>query len=250
VAETPERFAPGALGHSVVPLDQGLLGVREPVELEVVVVVDELGQALQHLRQRHRLLAGVQQERRDALQRHLGDDAQRAEADPGGAEPGVLLVDLDDLAVGGDQLHADHGGRDAVQLPAGAVRAGRRGPGHRLRVDVAQVGQGQPQLEQPGVELVQRDAGLDAHPPGSVVMGEHVVHPVEAEQEPVGRGDRGERVPGAVGLDGQALRPRHLDQLHDLGGRLGVHDASGMGGDAAAPAGPGLAHPKLFPSPR
>ena len=139
--EAAERLALGALGHPVVALDQRLLGVREPVELEVVVVVDELGQPLEHLRQRHRLLARVQQERRDALQRHLGDDAQCAEAHPGRAEPWVLLVDLDDLAVGGDELHADHGRRDAVQLPAGAVGAGRRGPGHRLRVDVAEVGQ-------------------------------------------------------------------------------------------------------------
>ena len=156
----------------------------------MVVVLDQLGQALDHLRQRHRLLARVQQERGDALQRHLGDDAERAEAHPGGAEPRVLLVDLDDLALGGDELHADDGRGDAVQLPAGAVGAGRDGAGHRLRVDVTEVGQREPERLQLRVELVQRHAGLHADASGRRVVREHVVHPVEAEQHAVGRGDR------------------------------------------------------------
>ena len=117
----------------------------------------------------------------------------------------MVLVDLDDVALRRDQLHPDDGGRDAMQAAPGAVGAGRDGAGHRLRVDVTEVGEGEPEREQLRVELVQRHARLDAHASGRRVVGEHVVHSVETEQHAVGRGDRGERVAGTVGLDRKAL---------------------------------------------
>ena len=45
---------------------------------------------VEHVVERLDRLAGVEVERRHALQRHLGDDAERAEADPGDAQQVVV----------------------------------------------------------------------------------------------------------------------------------------------------------------
>jgi hypothetical protein len=73
-------------GQPVVPLDQGLAAVGEPVELEVVVGRGQLVELLENLVHRLRALVGQQRERRHAAQRHGADHAERAQADPCGRE--------------------------------------------------------------------------------------------------------------------------------------------------------------------
>src|SRR4051812_30875678 len=74
-------------GEAVVALRQRDVGVREPVELEVLVAVGELVELLHHPVERHRLLVRLEDEGRLALQGDGGDDPECAEPYPGGFEP-------------------------------------------------------------------------------------------------------------------------------------------------------------------
>ncbi len=130
----------------------------------MVVALDVVGQAGQHVPQRGRPFVRVQHERVHATQGHLGDHADRAHPDEcGGEQVRVLLAGAaHDLTSAGDQLQfGDERGQAAVPL-AGAVRAGGERAGDRLHVDVAEVGHGQTVPGEFGVERGEPSARL--HP--------------------------------------------------------------------------------------
>jgi hypothetical protein len=136
-----QRLAGFTWLRPVVAFGQRDVGVREPIELEVLVAVGKCLELLEDLVERHRLLDGGQLEARLALQGDRGDDAEGADADAGrGVQLRIRLVrDLDDRVVGEDELQPSDLCRDATEPRPRAVRAGRDGAGDRLRIDVAEV---------------------------------------------------------------------------------------------------------------
>ena len=145
-----------------------LAAARHPVQLEVVDGGGLVEQPVEDVVERLDGLAGVQHERRHALQRDLGDDAQRADADPGHPQQlGVRRgVDAHDVAGAGDELHPDDRRRQVAEPEPGAVGGGGDGTGDRLAVDVAEVRHRQPGRGEGVVEPVEADAGLHPDPPG------------------------------------------------------------------------------------
>jgi hypothetical protein len=75
------------------------------------------------------------------------------------------------------------------------VRARRRGPGDRLHVDVANIGERDAFVGKRLIERVQSDAGLNPNEPRVGIQGQDAIHSLEREEEPVGRHRVGERVP-------------------------------------------------------
>ena len=157
----------------------------------------------QQLGERGARLLGVQPVGRHALQLDLGDDAERAEPDPGRGEH--LRLDLgralERRPVGEHQGEPADGRGDALAPGAGAVGARGDRAADRLAVDVTEVGQRQPERLQRRVEHVQRGAGEHAHPAPLPVDPDHAAQPVDVQQQAVGRDERGERV----------ARPGHPD---------------------------------------
>ena len=161
----------------------------------------------------------MQVERRHAPQGDLGDDAQRAEADPGHAQQfGIgLLVRPHDRAVAGDEFDTDDRGRQVAERGTGAVRRGRRGAGDRLAVDVAEVGHAPgPFDSELLVEVVEPDACLHGH----VRAGDarHALHRVERDQVAVGHRRVGERMTAADRLHPPPRLGRLTDDRRDLVG--------------------------------
>ena len=155
------RLRPQRLVGADVALDLASASTAgHPVQLEVVDGGRLLDEPVEQVVERLDGLAGVQPERRDALQGHLGDDPQCAEADPGDAQQ--VAVDTTYVAATVDQLHPDDGGRQVAEAETGAVGGGGDGAGDRLLVDVAKVGHRQPDRRQRLVQRVQPDPGLDA----------------------------------------------------------------------------------------
>ena len=208
-----------AAGQPVVPLDQGLAAVGEPVELEVVVGRGQLIELLEDLVHRHRALVGQQGERRHAAQRHRADHAERAEADPRGVEqlgPGRGRTRRH-RPVRQHELERLHLGGEPAEPGAGAVRPGGQRARQRLRVDVAEVGHGQPEPVQLGVERAQRRPGPHGHQAGPGVRGGDPGPAGQVERHAGGRRGRGERVPAAERPHRQPGRGRVLDRGGDLG---------------------------------
>jgi hypothetical protein len=184
----------------------------------VVVVGYQVVEVGEHLVHGHRLLDGVQAECRHALQGHGRHQAQRSQPDPGGVEDvGVLGARaFQDRAVRRDQPQADDLCRQVAVAQAGPVGGGLGGAGDGLPVDVAQV----LERQSPAVELVgqpvQGDPGLDGHPVVGSIVAEHAGVAPEVDEDAVGAGDGGERVPGADGLDPLPVGRRLLDQIDQL----------------------------------
>jgi hypothetical protein len=96
------------------------------------------------------------------------------------------------------------------------VGAGGHRTGDRLRVDVAQVGHGEAELVQGGVQLAQRGAGPDGDQPGAGVRVVDAVPSGQVDGDPVGRRGRGERVARADRPDGQPVAFGVLHRVRDL----------------------------------
>ena len=219
LAPAGERFglAEGYV-EPVVGLDLHPVGVGEPVEVGMVVPVDDLVVRRQRLVPGGRPFVGLQDEQRLDLEGQLGEDAEGAQADPGEVEDVRVLVAacLDYLAGSGDQLEAGELCGQAGGDATGAVGAGGHRPGQGLLGDVAHVVQAQAQPFELFVEGLQRGPG----PAVTVIASRSTfVMPVIA----VGRsivcsGDRDPReaVPGPDHLDGLLLGPRLLDGFDDL----------------------------------
>ena len=104
----------------------------------------------------------MEQEGRHALQRDLGDDAERAEPDAGRRRSTLGLVGrraLHDRPSAGDQLEPDDLRREAAERGAGAVGAGEIAPAMVCRSMSPRLGSAQAVGRQLRVELVQRRAG-------------------------------------------------------------------------------------------
>ena len=122
----------------------------------------------------------------------------------------------DDLAGAGDQLHPGELGGQPGRDPAGAVGAGRGGPGQRLLGDVAHVVQRQSRPLEREVEVLERRAGARRHGHRLAVDRQDAVEPVGEQQRVLGGGDAGEAVPGPGHLHGGAGLPRASDGVDDV----------------------------------
>ena len=164
-----QRREPLVQRHPGVALQQRHVGVREPVELDVVGARScSSSKPSMRRGERARPLDGAQRERRHRLQRHGGDHAERAEADPGGGE---------DLGVPGRR-------RSRAPSPAASPAPARAPawPGRRTRAPVPWVPvasapatvcrsmsprlvSDQPAADELGVQPVQRHPGADRDQP-------------------------------------------------------------------------------------
>ena len=181
--------------------------MREPVELEVVdaePVALEHGQGVVQGAGRFRRM---QRERGHTLEGDRGEDADGAEAEPGGLEEFRFLVGG---AAHDGAVREDEGGRagDGGQAPeprAGAVGAGGHRAGERLHVDVPEVRHRQAVIPQEPVEVPQPGAGPHrderARRGGTDLLD--AGEPVEGDEHTVGDGDPGEGVTRPDRLDAQ-----------------------------------------------
>src|SRR5690606_33649705 len=121
-------------------LREAPVGVREPVELVVVVGRDPLVEAREGGGERLGVLDGVEGEGGDALEGDLGDEAERPEPDDGARHRRArALPGPDDGAVAADQLEPDDLRREPAEPGARAVRTRGDGAGDGLDVDVSEV---------------------------------------------------------------------------------------------------------------
>ena len=141
-ADRRQRVPHGALRQARVRLGHRLVGVREPVELEVIGCRDPVRRA-SRARRRGPRAARPRAGRTPGT--HCSVTSTRMPRAPSpsataGEQLGVLvLVDGQQLAVRSDQRRARDLGGDAAEPRAGAVRAGGDGAGDGLAVDVAEV---------------------------------------------------------------------------------------------------------------
>jgi hypothetical protein len=214
--------------------------VREHEEFEVLVVRDELLEALQRLRQRSRRIDAVQRERRHAAQHDLGDHAQRAESHARRTEHlRVALGRAHELrAVGQHQRQLAHLGGEVAKTRAGAVRRGGDRPGDALRVDVAEVLHRQPVLAQTTAELADRDARLHAHEAARAIHLEHAAHVLERDEHAIGEDDVAEGVSRAGDAHAQIRLTRLYERVRQLLHRLRAAQRRGGAGLVAGPVAP------------
>jgi hypothetical protein len=147
----------------------------------------------------------------DDLQRDRGHHAEHADGHLGGGHRlGVRVdVEIEDVAVGLDEAHADRLGREAAERDPGAVRAGRQRAGDRLRIDVALIGERQPHAFERAADVA--DPGSRAHGDALArqIGADDALHGFEAQQQAAGRHHRRERMAGAGDAHGQ-IRARRL----------------------------------------
>ncbi|GAB3964827.1 hypothetical protein GCM10027615_08350 [Plantactinospora veratri] len=184
----------------------------------MVVPVDQFGQLGEDLGQRCRALVGAEYEGVDAVQGHLGEHAEGAEPDPGRREDVGVPVGgtLQHLAGAGDQGQPGDEGGEAAVAGAGAVGTGGDRPGDRLRVDVAEIGQGQIVSGEHLVERVQGDPSRYGDQPMAGIDPDRSGQRGEIDPLVVGAGDRGERVAAADRLDPPAGSPGGPNRGDDL----------------------------------
>src|SRR5438132_3751855 len=168
-------------------------------EFEVVVGDHALLEVLEHLLERCRRVHAAERERGHALKRRLHDHAQRTEAHTSRAEDLWLALGraFEQRAVAEHERDRAQLRGDVLKARARAVRRRRDRAPERLHVDVAEILEREPVLEQPATELVDSDARLRAHPRGGHVHLEHGAEALEREHHPVGARDIAERVPAA-----------------------------------------------------
>jgi hypothetical protein len=168
----------------------------------VVVCLGPLGEGVEDLFARQRLRDDLQDEGRDAAERHRADRAKRADPDPRRAQlVGVGLAEFADLAVAGDQLDRDDLRGQVAELRAGAVSAGRDRPGHRLDSDVAEVLQRQPESVELVVEIGEHRPGADLDQPGGGIGVDDAAEGADVDHRPVGHRRLGEGMAGAGDAD-------------------------------------------------
>ncbi len=158
----------GAL-HTIVLLRLHPIGVREPVDLEVVVAGDVLVERGEHIVEPHGLVHRPQRERGDTPQRDRRHHTQRTEPDSRGREHlGALgRRALQHRAVTRDDLHRVDERRQRAELRSGAVRAGRQRARDGLVRDVAEVRERQAERVEGLVERAERHPRLHGDEPGA-----------------------------------------------------------------------------------
>ena len=187
-----------------------------------------LVQAGEHVGQRLGRSSAQQRERRHAAQRDLGQDAERADAEPGGREESAFdrVEQRTTSPVPVTRVDGLHEGGEAAVGGTGAVGAGGDRAGDGLRVDVAEVGHGQAVLGQPALSGVQRHAGLDRDQAGAGRRRPGRRGGAARAGLVVGDGDAGERVAAADRLDRASGRRRLLDERGDLVDGAGVRTST------------------------
>ena len=256
----PARHAAEGLARRVarqarVGLGERRVGVREPVELEVVVLAHAVDPLVEHEAERLLALDRVQHEPRHELQRHLDEHAERAEADAHRRQQlGAFgLAHGDELPRAGHQLRGDDLRREAAEREARAVRAGRRRARDGLPVDVAHVLHGEAVGRQQLGESVQPRPGGERHPAGRDIRVHDARQVGEVELHAGRHRDAGEAVARPDGLDGQAgcrgggHRPLHRARRRGPLHPLGPHR---LGAGPVAPRRSARRHRNAFPSPR
>ena len=239
MAATARRW--GLLGGPGISLDQCKVGVGHPEELSVVGALGPLVEALDDLVDEEHFFHGLKVERRHAGQGDLGNDAQCPEAHPGDMQEVRIggPVAVNDGAVAGDHAQPDHPVCDAAEPQTGAVGRGGDGSGHRLVVDIAQVGHGQAGRLQVGVEVAESDTGPDPDQSAVRVEVVHIGQPVKGDQHFVGGGDAGERVAGSDRADPETLGGGGSYDGDDLVLTLRAFDPHRVGDLVARPVAPG-----------
>ena len=237
----PRLAGRGRLVGAAIALGQGPPRVGHPVELDVIRARHVPVEVSQELVDPHRLLDGVQPERRDGLDRHGGDDAERPEADTGGREHvGVLLRGrVDDRAVPGDQPQAHDAAGDVAEVPARAVGGRRGGAGDRLVPDVAHVLEREAALVELVAQRGEGDARLHRDRASLPVVIQHSVVVGEVDEHAVGARDGREAVTGADALHTGAGRGGLLDDGDQLVLTARPPDGGGSAGLVAGPVRPG-----------
>ncbi|MBG9890314.1 hypothetical protein ABE10_27980, partial [Bacillus toyonensis] len=136
-----KRTARRGGGQALGALRESHIGVREPVELEVVGHRRAFMDVCEEFLQRHRPVDLVHHERGDALEGDLHHHAEGAETQGDcGQELGLVpLVDPQELPCGGDERDTGHLRGETAEPRPCAMGAGRDRPGDRLPVDVAEV---------------------------------------------------------------------------------------------------------------
>ncbi|CDZ92394.1 hypothetical protein RHRU231_950044 [Rhodococcus ruber] len=219
-AQPSHRGARCVGGQPGVALGEYPVGVRKPVELEVV---DAEPVALEHgqgVVERPGCFRRMQCERGHTLQGDRGEDADGAEAEPGGLEEFRLGLGgaAHDRAVRKDEGGRARDGGQAPEPGAGAVGAGGHRAGERLHVDVPEVRHRQTVLPQEPVEIPQPGAG--PHRDERTRRGGTDLldagEPVEGDEHAVGDGDAGEGVAGPDRLDAQPASGCVCDDGDDL----------------------------------
>ena len=155
-----------ALGQAGVGLRHRAVGVREPVELEVVGAPRRARRAP---RARRRAAPGCSTACSTNAGTHCSvtstrmPSAPRPSATAGSSSAFSVSLDGEQIAGCRHQRRADDLGRDAAEPGAGAVGAGRDRAGDRLTVDVAEVLHREPVRRQQRGQLVQARAGEERH---------------------------------------------------------------------------------------
>ena len=192
--------------------------MREPVELEVLVLRGQLIQPAQHLVPAHRLLPRLQQEGGHHPEGDRGDDAESAQANRGrGQQLGPLGRRAGNhLTAGQHQLKTGDLGRYAAAIPPGPMRAGLDGARHRLLLDVAEVGESQAVGEQGLVQHLQRAARFRGYQASLFVDVTDATEAAGPQQYAVGDRRRSERVPRASHPHGQSQFTAQPDRVGHL----------------------------------
>ena len=217
--------------------DERRVSVGKGEELEVLVRVGALLEALEDLLARSRAIDPVQGEGRDAAQGHRADRSQGADAHARRPQQlGIALRgQLANRAVGEDQLHRHHLRGDVAQLGAGAVGAGRDRAGNGLAIDVAEVLHRQAELVQPLVEVGEHRARPHLDQARGAIGLEHAAERAHVDHRPVGHRRLGERVTAARHAD---LAPRRHGGDDRPAQLLAIGRAHALDGSASLIAGP------------
>ena len=185
--------------------------------------------------------------RRDPLQRDRRNHAERADGNlRSGHRFGIPVgVDLKDRPVRLNQPHADRLGRQATKTDSGAMRAGRQRAGDRLGVDIALIGERQPDLFKSATDIADPRACAHDDALAIEVGADEPLHVRQAQQQAAGRNDRCERMAGAGYADGKILTRGLAHERSQFVFRTRLCLVSGDEGLVANPVAPVAARPQL-----
>jgi hypothetical protein len=218
--------------------------VREDEELEVPRRAGQLVQAVKHVGQRPRLVEAAQREQRHAAQRDLGDDAQRADGDPGGEQlvAAVELVHVPSPATSWTASTAAEMFGSSAPVPCVPVEIA---PAIDCTLTSPRFSRARPSSASRSLSAWMRMPACTRTRPGRAVGVEHASIASSESSVPVGDHRVGERVPGAGDPDHAAGLRGALDLGDDLGGRARSREDRGH---ARLLTGPVAPHVRSIPS--
>ena len=185
--------------------------------------------------------------RRDRLQRDRRNHAERADGNlRSGHRFGIPVgVDVKDRPVRLNQPHADRLGRQAAKTHSRAMRAGRQGAGDRLGVDIALIGERQPDLLKSAADIADPRACAHDDALAIEVGADEPLHVRQAQQQAAGCDDWCERMAGAGYADGKILTRSLAHERSQFVLRTRLRLVPGDEGLVANPIAPVAARPEL-----